>query len=291
MSTPGRKKMSEEGEIFYRTEGTIAWITLSRPSALNSLTWEMYQHLENVLKKVETDASVRVLVLRGDGEKAFAAGTDIRQFQGFTAEAGVEYEHRIDHIIGLLERLSIPTIAAVHGYAVGGGLMLATACDLCYSTEDATFGAPMAKTLGNCLSYANYQRLASAIGVRRVKELLYTARLITAKEAMELNLVTEVLPREHFFEQVQAVAERIASHAPLTIWATKQAYLSLNLSPPPVVSNEAEPSEVGLEEFGGLTAGADSRFEAVIKKVYGSRDFAEGVRAHIEKRPANWEGS
>jgi len=258
----------DQGDVFLEQKGGVAWITLSRPSALNSLTWKMYGQLEEYLHLLESDDSVRVLVVRGDGDKALAAGTDIQQFREFTSAGGVLYEERIDRIMDLLGNLPIPTIAAVQGYAVGGGFVLAAACDLRYATPDARLGAPMAKTLGNCLSYDNYQRLAQSIGSMRVKELLYTARLLDAEEASSIGFLTAIFPKSDFFEQVGQVAKLIAVNAPLTVWATKRAFLPK----------------------GRGTVSDGKGFEDVVKKVYGSSDFAEGVQAYLEKRAPVWGG-
>jgi enoyl-CoA hydratase/carnithine racemase len=258
----------EAGDVLLERFGPVAQLTLSNPSALNALTWRMYQQLEEHLAKLAADSTVRVLVIRGDGEQALAAGTDISQFKGFTGKDGLDYESQIDRIIKKLEEFPKPTIAAVHGYAVGGGMMISTVCDLRYATPNARFGAPMARTLGNCLSLDNYQRLIRELGPMRTKELLFTARLISAEEALSIGFLTAVFEREGFFEKVLEIATTISKNAPLTVDATKEALYRLNK---------------------GLThSGHD--FNDTISKVYGSKDFAEGVLAHMEKRSPVWRG-
>jgi enoyl-CoA hydratase/carnithine racemase len=267
VSTPSPDTSRDEGAILLDRDGAVATLTLSRPAALNAMTWTMYEQLVAHLDALATDASVRVIVLRGDGPRAFASGTDITQFESFTGADGVAYERRVDAIMNRLTSMPQPMIAAVHGYAVGGGMAIATTCDLRYATQGARFGIPVARTLGNCLSLANYRRLAEAVGVMRAKDLLFTGRLLTAEEALRDGFLTNVLDEEDFFERVLAIAQQIASNAPLTIWATQQAYRRLAA---------AERTNV--------------TFEDVIERVYASPDFREGVRAHIEKRTPAWRG-
>src|SRR5436309_3342096 len=154
----------EEGTVFLEQKGPVAVLTLSRPAALNALTWTMYEQIETHLEFLASDSATRAVILRGDG-KAFAAGTDIQQFRGFTGADGVAYEHKMEAIVERLYTLPKPVIAAVHGYAVGAGLVLSVACDLRYATPAARFGAPIARTLGNCLSLKNYQYLAQSFGI------------------------------------------------------------------------------------------------------------------------------
>ncbi|KPV44055.1 enoyl-CoA hydratase [Alicyclobacillus ferrooxydans] len=269
MSTSNSPKIDNFPNVtvdFQRKEN-IACLTLSNPKSLNAMTWHMYELLSEYLDEIREDSTIRVVVLRGDGEKAFAAGTDIKQFEGFTADDGVAYEQRIDHVTRKLLELNKPTIAAVHGYAIGGGLVLAAACDLRYATVQARFGAPIARTLGNCLSIRNYRRLTGLIGEPRVKELIFTTRLMGAEEAAAVGLVNAIFDESEFFEQVDQIATQMATRAPLTLWATKVALARLQ-------------DEQPLPEF-----------EDVIGKIYGSADFQEGVRAHIEKRSPNWSGA
>ncbi|MFC0274392.1 enoyl-CoA hydratase [Metabacillus herbersteinensis] len=260
----------EVGQVILERFGAVAQLTLSRPSALNAMTWEMYQQLEEYLTALADDTQVRVLVIRGDGDKALAAGTDISQFKGFTGQDGINYEIKIDRIINKLAAFPKPTIAAVHGYAIGGGMIIATACDLRYATLKARFGAPMSRTLGNCLSLENYQRLVKELGAMRTKELLYTARLVSAEEAISIGFLTAIFEEEEFFDNVLEIATKISKNAPLTVDATKEAIYRLNKN-------------------NGLI-NSEHEFDDIISKVYGSRDFAEGVAAYIEKRSPVWEG-
>ncbi len=268
LSTYSSSQNSEPivGTVLFEQRGQIALLTLSNPSALNAMTWQMYEDLTTHLDTVSKDDTVRVVVIRGDGDKAFAAGTDIKQFVTFSGEDGVAYEERIDTVTKKLLDLPKPTIAAVHGYAIGGGLILTAACDLRYGTSRARFGAPIARTLGNCLSIRNYSRLTSLLGETRVKELVYTARLLGADEALAVGFLNGIFADDTFFTDVLEVAQGIASRAPLTLWATKVA-----------LSRLRDTSQM-------------PEFNDVVRRVYGSEDFHEGVVAHIEKRSPNWRG-
>jgi enoyl-CoA hydratase/carnithine racemase len=265
MSNQDHTDPDEQGTVFLEQMGAVAVITLSRPAALNALTWKMYEELEAHLTHVATDEMIRAVIIRGDGSRAFAAGTDIRQFQGFSGVDGITYEQRMDTIIDRLSNIPQPVLAAVHGYAVGAGLIIATACDLRYATPAARFGAPMARTLGNCLSLKNYRRLAKTLGPMRTKELLFTSRLLSADEALRYGFLTNIIDEEHLFTQVLEIANQISALAPLTIWATKEALKRID------------------------SEGEDD-FDDVVARVYGSRDFAEGVQAHTEKRRPIWSG-
>jgi enoyl-CoA hydratase len=259
------KENREEGTVLLEQKGPIAVLTLSRPAALNALTWAMYQELETHLEFLANETTIRVVILRGDGN-AFAAGTDIQQFRGFTGADGVAYEHKMEAIIERLYTLPKPVIAAVHGYAVGAGLVLSVASDLRYAAPSARFGAPIARTLGNCLSLKNYHHLAQAFGAMRAKEMLFTARLLSATDALQCGFLTAIVEEERLFPHVLEVAQQISSLAPLTIWATKEAHRRLSVV-------DTIP------------------YDDVLNRIYGSNDFAEGVQAYLEKRKPVWNGN
>ncbi len=270
MPTEDSAANHKQGTILLERTGPVAVITLSQPAALNALTWSMYKQLDAHLVQLSADDTIRAIIMRGDGPRAFAAGTDIQQFQGFSGADGIAYEQCMDTFTDRLYSIPKPLIAAVHGVAVGAGLMIATACDLRYATPSARFGAPMARTLGNCLSLKNYRRLVQAFGSMRTKELLFTARLLSADEALQSGFLTAIIDETQFFTQVLEVAQQISDLAPLTIWATKEALRRLNT---------AEDDRL-----------ANVPFDDVLARVYSSHDFAEGVRAHIEKRRPVWRG-
>jgi enoyl-CoA hydratase/carnithine racemase len=156
-------------EVQFASATPIAFLTFNRPQARNALTWAMYDALVEACDRVDADQGIRVFVVRAAGD-AFAAGTDIGQFTEFRSGAdGIAYERRLDAVIDRLERVTVPTIAQVHGVAAGGGCAIALACDLRVCTPAARFGVPIARTLGNCLSAANYARLVDPSGPRARK--------------------------------------------------------------------------------------------------------------------------
>jgi enoyl-CoA hydratase len=201
-------------DLLYEVKDGIARVTFNRPQARNAFTFAMYERLAEICQAAETDRSIKVMLLTGAGEKAFAAGTDISQFKAFkTAEDALAYESRIDRVVGTLERCRVPTIAVISGACTGGGGALAAACDLRIAAANARFGFPVARTLGNCLSMGNYARLAALIGIARAKEIIFTARLVEAEEAKSVGLVSEVLP-DHaaLMERAEELAKHVAAH-------------------------------------------------------------------------------
>ena len=265
MSTETSTSQKDEGAVLLDQQGAIATITLSRPAALNALTWTMYQQLDAHLDYLASDNTIRAIIIRGDG-KAFAAGTDIQQFQGFSAADGVAYEHKMEAVVERLYTFPKPTIAAIHGHAVGAGIVIASVCDLRYATPPSRLGVPIARTLGNCITLKNYKHLAEAFGAMRTKEMLFTGRLLSAADALQCNFLTAVIAEEQLIAQVTAVAQQISSLAPLTIWATKEGQRRLSASE------------------------KTSNFDDVIATIYGSSDFAEGVQAYLQKRKPIWHG-
>ena len=171
--------------VLVTRDGPVVTVTFNRPEARNAMTWDMYQRLYDACEEVDADESVRVLVLRGAGGKAFVAGTDISQFTQFTGpEDGIKYEKDGDKRSGRIARVKKPVIAQIEGYAVGGGFAITAGADIRIATPDARFGVPTARTLGNCLSMKNYAMFSDLLGPSRVKELMFTARLLSADEAL-----------------------------------------------------------------------------------------------------------
>jgi len=254
----------------YESDGPIATLTFNRPEARNAMTWDMYQALVDACDRVEGDSSIRVLILKGAGGKAFVAGTDISQFTDFrTAEHGIKYEARIDQVLDRLERVSKATIAEVQGVAAGGGCGIALTCDLRVATPDSSFGIPVARTLGNCLSGATYSRLMDLLGPGVVKDMLLTGRFIPGAEALALGIVNRLEPAETIDAAVRDYAMRIAANAPLTITATKEMIRRLMAAR-------------------RLRTGDD---HDIVTMCYTSRDFREGIDAFLAKRPPKWTGS
>src|SRR6266849_3875402 len=192
MSTENATQQHDEGAVLLDQRGPIATRTLARPAALNALTWAMYQQMEAHLERLAADDTTRAIILRGAG-KAFAAGTDIQQFQGFTGESGIAYEHKMETIVERLYSITKPTIAAIDGYAVGAGLVIASVCDLRYATPASRFGVPIARTLGNCITLKNYRHLVDSCGAMRTKEMLFTGRLLTATDALQCGFFTAIV--------------------------------------------------------------------------------------------------
>ena len=216
--------MSQD-ELLYEVRGTTGWITLNRPQARNALTFAMYEGLGEICRTVPTDGSVKCLVVTGAGEKAFAAGTDMAQFRGFsTDQDALDYEHKMDVVLGAVEACKLPIIAAISGACTGGGAAIAAACDIRIATTDLRFGFPIARTLGNCLSIANLSRLSSLMGPGRTKEIIFTARLLGAEEALSCGLVSEIIA-DHaaLIARAEELASLLAGHAPITLATTKEA--------------------------------------------------------------------
>ena len=253
--------------VLLRREGPVLVLTFNRPEARNAMTWAMYQRLYEVCEEVDADDAVRVLVLKGAGGKAFVAGTDIGQFTSFrSGDDGIRYEREGDERSSRLARVKKPVIAQIEGYAVGGGFGIAAGADLRIATPEARFGAPIARTLGNCLSMQAYARYLDLLGPSRLKELIFTARLLSAQEALGAGFVHEVVPADAIEAHVLELAERVASHAPVTLRVTKEAIRR-------------------IQEARALPDGDD-----LVAETYGSADFKEGVRAFLDKRPPSWTG-
>src|SRR5438046_10675213 len=192
------------------------WIVVDRPTARNAMTFAMYDRVAAICRDASADATVKAVVISGAGN-AFVAGTDIAQFVDFKeASQALEYERRMDAWLGAIEDVRVPTIAALRGPVVGGGLAIAAACDLRVASPSARFGVPVARTLGNCFSASNLARLAALVGFGRVKELVFTARLIDAREALAIGLVSEVVATdEKLVPRVDALVGALGSSAPL----------------------------------------------------------------------------
>jgi enoyl-CoA hydratase/carnithine racemase len=253
----------------YATDGPIATLTFNRPEARNAMTWDMYDDLVAACDRVDSDDAIRVLVFRGAGGKAFVAGTDIAQFQNFkNRDDGLKYEERLDRVLDRLERVAKPTLAQVEGVAAGGGCAIALTCDLRVATAEASFGIPIARTLGNCLSGTSYSRLIDAMGAGAVKDMLFTGRLIGGAEAHALGIVNRLVPSAEIESAVRALAAEIAANAPLTLRATKEMIRR-------ILAKRR------------LPAGEDAD---MVEMCYTSADFREGVTAFLAKRKPVWAG-
>jgi enoyl-CoA hydratase/carnithine racemase len=250
------------GELLFERrgpEGQIGWVTFNRPQARNALTFEMYEGIARVAAEAGRDRSLRVLVFSGAGGRAFAAGTDISQFRSF---------QRMDRVLDALESVRVPTLAAIQGACTGGGAGIAAACDLRVSSPSGRFGVPIARTLGNTISIASLTRFTALLGEARVKDLIFTARLLEAPEALAIGLFSEVTADEDsLLPRAEELALTLASHAPLTLETTKEALRRIRA--------RLAPDEGGSD---------------LVVRAYMSRDFKEGVDAFLAKRPPRWKG-
>ena len=256
-----------EGAVQLTLQGGVASVVFDRPRARNAMTWAMYEQLMHICTQLQTDKTVRVVTFRGAGGEAFVAGTDIEQFKTFkSGEEGVAYERQIDKCIGLLEALPMPTVAVIEGWAIGGGLAIATTCDFRIATPASRFGVPIARTLGNCLSIANLARLGSVFGTQRVKRMLMLAEILSAEEALACGFLVQVCEPAEIDAALAGLCERLTALAPVTQSVVKE----------------------GLRR---LLAHDLPEDEDLIRRCYGSSDFREGVDAFVAKRSPVWKGA
>lgn len=255
-------------EILKSLDDGVLTVTLNRPEKFNALTFTMYDTIADICTNVPMDGSVKAIVFRGAGGKAFAAGTDISLFRSFeTPEQGIAYEKNADKVFTALERCPVPTIAALTGACTGGGAGIAACCDMRIATRSLKYGFPIARTLGNCLSAATLGRLVGVMGEPKVIDLIYTSRLIEADEALRIGLVNELVDdHEAVVARADALARQIAGHAPLTLRATKELLRRLR-------HRHAEVND-----------------DDVVGMIYTSADFREGLDAFLTKRKPNWQG-
>ena len=255
--------MSED-LLFART-GAVGRITFNRPHVRNALTFAMYDRLVAICAEAAADPTMRALILTGDGEKAFAAGTDPSEYNATPSPLDAQaYVDRLDAAFEALERCPVPTIAAIAGTCTGDGAILAACCDLRLGTASTRFGLPVARTLGHCLSRRNIDRLADLLGAARVKDLVFTGRLIEAAEAERIGVLNEIVAdRAALDARADDVAAMLAEHAPQTLQAVKAALLD--------------------RRDGGDTTSDDDAIGS-----YLTETFREGRAAFVEKRKPRW---
>ena len=253
-------------EVRFELRNGIAFITFDHVAARNAMTVGMYQGLKSICEDLSKNSTARVVILRGAGGKSFVSGSDIAQFSDFTSgDDGILYEEGIDAYLAPLANLPIQTIAVIDGMAVGGGLAIASCCDFRISTQDARFGVPIAKTLGNCLSAGNVAWLVAHLGVNIVKRMLLLAELVTAPELLQQGYLLATYPAEALESEANQLAEKLMKLAPITQKSTKQVLARI------IKNNLPDCSDL-------------------IRECYGSEDFKNGVAAFLDGKPPVWTG-
>lgn len=247
-------------------KASIATLTVNRPTALNALNREVLEEMARVIREVRHDASVRVLIVTGAGDRAFVAGADIAAMSKMSAADGLDFSRLGHRVMESFEDLAIPVIAAVNGFALGGGLELALACDLIVASDKARFGQPEIN-LGLIPGFGGTQRLAHRIGHNKARELIMTGEMFDAPTALAWGLANQVVPAAELTEAARTLAKKIESKS---AFALRQAKAALRAA-------------FTMEEDAGL------RFEQqAFGVVFSSEDRVEGTAAFVEKRPPKW---
>jgi len=268
--------MPDSGQVHFEVRGAIAQIIFDRPGARNAMTWSMYAALKKICAELQERPDVRVAIFRGAGGEAFVSGTDISQFLEFKdGDDGVRYEALIDAHVSAMETLPMPTIAVIEGLAIGGGLVMAAACDFRLSTPGARFGLPIAKTVGNCLSMANVTRLANQIGLANLNRMLLAARLLTAEELAPTGFVEQIVAPNEIATAADALALRLSALAPITQRVSKAGIRRWVQS--------------GLHDT-RLWNSDQKDGSDLVRAAYASQDFKEGVAAFTQRRTPVWKG-
>lgn len=250
-----------------KAEG-IGWITVNRPDKLNALNWETVEELASAFVGFRDDPEVRVIILTGAGEKAFVAGADITELARLDYEVGKKYSLKGQEVTKLIENSRKPVIAAINGYALGGGTEFALACHVRIASENAKMGQPEVK-LGLIPGYGGTQRLARLVGKGKALELILSGRTIDAREAKEVGLVNKVVPLSELASSCEALAKEIMANAPLAVGYSIEA-INKGL-------------DVSLEE--GLRLEAD-----IFGRACSTEDSTEGTKSFLEKRKADFRG-
>ncbi len=248
--------------LLYAVKERIAYVTVNRPDKLNALNAETKLELKQMFNRIKNDAEIDVVILTGAGEKSFVAGTDIKELTTLKAESGKTFSEQGQEVFNAVENLGKPVIAAVNGYALGGGTELALACHIRIASENAKFGQPEVN-LGIIPGYGGTQRLARLVGKGRAMELILTGDQIDAQEALRIGLVNRVVPQSELLKTAEAVAQKILSKSQLAIRLALKA--------------------VNMTDEANLTDGQELE-SSLFGLCCGSEDFKEGTAAFLEKR-------
>ncbi len=257
-------------KMLARKDGAVGWMTFNNPERHNAVSMEMWLAAEEILADFAKDPAVRVIVITGAGGKAFVSGADISKFESerASAEAVENYNKTTDRVYRALSDIAKPSIAMIRGYCIGGGVALAVCCDLRICSDNSKFGVPAAK-LGLGYALPGVKRLVDLVGPSFAKEIFFTARQFTARDAEVMGLVNRVVPEAELQDYVQNYADTIAGNAPLTVRSIKQIVGE--------AIKDAEERDVAL-------------CERLVKECFASQDYVEGRRAFMEKRKPAFVG-
>lgn len=258
--------MNEYNNIIFEIKSGIGYITINRPDSLNALNSDVFDELETALQEVRTNSSIQAVIVTGAG-KAFVAGADIGLMSGLSAQEGRTWTMRGQNVFNELEAIEKPVIAAVNGYALGGGCELAMACDIIFASDKAKFGQPEVN-LGIIPGYGGTQRLPRIIGEKNAKYLIFSGEIIDANEAFRIGLVQKVFPAETLMEEAESFAQKVMTKAPIGLKMAKVAVRNgMNVDLKTGIAFEAE-----------AYAGA-----------FSSEDRMEGMKAFLEKRKPSFK--
>ncbi len=254
--------------ILIEKKNSIAYVTVNRPKVLNALNMATMEELRGAFTDIKSDASIRVAILTGSGEKAFIAGADIGELAKHDAVSGKEYTHKGQSVLDLIENLGKPVIACINGFALGGGCEIAMACTFRLASENAKLGQPEVK-LGIMPGYGGTQRLPRLVGKGVALQILLAGEMITAQEAHRIGLVNEVVAAADLIPRAEAIAQKIIANAPLAVQYAMEAV------------------NKGME----MTLAEGLYLEATLFGVCcATEDKKEGTAAFLEKRPAQFKG-
>ena len=255
--------------VVLEKSGNLAFITINRPRALNALNSETLKELDLAIANIENDNNVYCVILTGAGEKSFVAGADIAEMKDLDSKAAEEFGLLGNKVFRRLENLNKPVIAAISGFALGGGCELAMACDIRIASEKARFAQPEAG-LGITPGFGGTQRLPRIVGLGKAKELIYTCAMINAEEALRIGLVNKVVPLENLMEEAKSMAATICANAPIAVKLCKDA---INRGMQVDIDKAIE---IEAQDFG---------------KCFDSDDQLEGMTAFLERRAKNFKNS